>query len=153
MSRWYRVFGANDAPVEPARLLEEARRLEPDVTARFRGDDLGWFHADLVVPDEEEPVPVERYLSSEEDIRRLLNTWAAWLEETGPTPEAARLMQHVIGTAQVITLGPLDPDADPALDRFCTGLCRFLARATAGVYHVDGGGFFAPDGTLLVPEP
>ena len=152
MSRWYRVFGTNDAPVEPARLLEEARRLEPDVSGRFRGDDLGWFRADLVVPDEDEPVPVERYLSGEEDIRRLLNTWAAWLEETG-RPEAVRLMQHMISTTQVFTLGPLDPDADPALDQLCTGLCRFLARATAGVYHVDGGGFFAPDGTLLVPEP
>jgi hypothetical protein len=153
MSRWYRVFGTNDAPVEPARLLEEARRLEAGVTARFRGDDLGWFRADLAVPGEEAPLAVERFLSSEEGIRAELNTWAAWLEETGPGPEATRLMQHVISTTQVFTLGPLEPDAAASLDHLCTGLCRFLARATAGVYHADGGGFFAPDGTPLVPEP
>jgi hypothetical protein len=152
MSRWYRVFGTNDAAVEPARLLEEARRLEAGVTARFRGDDLGWFRADLAVPGEGVPLAVERFLSSEEGIRAELNTWAAWLEETGPGPEATRLMQHMVSTTEVFTLGPLDPDADAALDHLYTGLSRFLARATAGVYQVDGRGFFAADGTLLVAE-
>lgn len=150
MSRWYRVFGTNDVQPEPARLLEEARRLGGDVSGRLRGDDQGWFRAELVLAGEEAPLPLERYLATEEGIRAELNTWAAWLEETGPGPAALRLMQHVIGTTQVFTLGPLDPDAEA--DAVCVGLCQFLARETAGVYQIDGRGFFAADGTPLVAE-
>jgi hypothetical protein len=151
MSRWFRVFGTNDAQPEPARLLEEARRLNPDVSGRFRGDDLGWFRADLALAGEEPPLPVERFLSSEDGIRAELNTWAAWLEETG-RPEAVPLMQHMVSTTQVFTLGPLDPDADLTVESLCAGLCRFLAKETAGVYQVDGQGFFTADGALRVPE-
>jgi hypothetical protein len=151
MSRWFRVFGTNDVQPEPARLLEAARAFG-DVSGRFHGDDLGWFRADLALAEAEAPLPLERYLSSEEDIRAELNTWAAWLEETGPTPEAVQLMQHMISTTQVFTLGPLDPDADAETEQLCVGLCRFLARETAGVYQVDGQGFFAADGTRLVAE-
>ncbi len=152
MSRWYRVFGTNEVQPEPARLLEEAAALGAVVRARFHGDDLGWFRAELTVGDDAVPLPLERFLGSEEGIRAELNTWAAWLEETGPTPEAARLMQHMISTTQVFTLGPLDPDADAEVEPLCVSLCRFLARETAGVYQVDGQGFFAADGTLLVAE-
>jgi hypothetical protein len=150
MSRWFRVFGSNDVQPVPARLLEEARR-HGDVSGRFRGDDLGWFRADLAVAGEETALPLERFLTSEEGLRGELNTWAAWLEETGRR-EAVPLMQRLIGTTQVFTLGPLDPDADPAVEQLCVRLCRFLAKATAGVYQVDGEGFFDADGTLLVPE-
>jgi hypothetical protein len=151
MSRWFRVFGTSDVQPAPARLLEEARGLGGDVSGRFRGDDLGWFRADLVVAGEESALSLERFLSGEEGIRAELNTWAAWLEETG-RPEAVRLMQHMVSTTQVFTLGPLDPDADTATEALCVGLCRFLARESAGIYQVDGQGFFAADGTLLVPE-
>jgi hypothetical protein len=151
MSRWFRVFGTSDAQPAPARLLEETRGLGGDVSGRFRGDDLGWFRADLALAGEEAALPVERFLSSEEGIRAELNTWAAWLEETG-RPEAVRLMQHMVSTSQVFTLGPLDPDAGAAVESLYVGLCRFLARETAGVYQIDGQGFFAADGTLLVPD-
>ena len=152
MSRWFRVFGTNDVQPEPARVLEAARGLGGEVSGRFRGDDLGWFRAELAIPGEETPLPLERFLSSEEGIRAELNTWAAWLEETGPGPEAVRLMQHMISTTQVFTLGSLDPDADATAEQLCVGLCQFLARETAGVYQADGQGFFSADGTLLVPE-
>ena len=35
---------------------------------------------------------------------------------------------------------------------FGADVCRFLARATDGIYQIDGQGFFAADGTLLVTE-
>jgi hypothetical protein len=151
MSRWFRVFGTIDVQPEPARLLEEARALAGEVSGRFRGDDLGWFRADLVVAAAETALSLERYLASEEGIRAELNTWAAWLEETG-LPQAVPLMQHMVSTAQVFTLGPLDPDAEPVVELLCTGLCRFLARETIGIYQIDGQGFFAADGAVLVRE-
>ncbi len=152
MSRWFRVFGGQDVQPEPASLLEEAQRLAGEVTGRFRGDALGWFHADLAVSGEETVLVVERYLSKEEGLRAELNTWAAWLETNEGNPHHLRLMQHMIGTVQVFTLGPLDPDAEPIVEHLCIGLCGFLARQTSGVYQVDGQGFFAADGTLLIPE-
>ncbi len=38
------------------------------------------------------------------------------------------------------------------VERLCLACCRYLAGATEGVYQADHGGFFAADGTLLVPE-
>jgi hypothetical protein len=132
--------------------LEQVRALGVPVTGTFKGDDLGWFRAELVIGDDAVPLPVERFLGSEEGIRAELNTWAAWLESAGEGPVYLRLMQHMIGTTQVFTLGPLDPDDEAAVSPVCVALCRFLAGATAGVYQADGQGFFAADGTLLVPE-
>ena len=34
----------------------------------------------------------------------------------------------------------------------CLAACKYLAQETQGVYQVDHKGFFAPNGTLLVPE-
>jgi hypothetical protein len=152
MSRWYRVFGTNEMQPEPARLLEEANAQGAAVRAKFHGDDLGWFRADLSIGDDALPLPLERFLGSEEGIRAELNTWAAWLETQEDNPHHLRLMKHMIGTTQIFTLGPVDPDDVADLGPLCLGLCRFLARETAGVYQADGAGFFAADGTLLVPE-
>jgi hypothetical protein len=152
MSQWYRVFGSIDVQPAPAALLEQVRALGVPVAGKFHGDDLGWFRAELAIGDDATPLPVERYLGSEEGIRAELNTWAAWLEAAGEGPEHLRLMQHMIGTTQVFTLGPIDPAGEPAAGPVCVALCRFLAGATAGVYQADGKGFFAADGTLLVSE-
>jgi hypothetical protein len=38
------------------------------------------------------------------------------------------------------------------VERLCLTCCRHLAAVTDGVYQADHGGFFAADGTLLVPE-
>jgi hypothetical protein len=152
MSQWYRVFGSNDVQPAPAALLEQVRALGVPVTGRFQGDDLGWFRGDLGIGEDAMPLPIERYLGSEEGIRAELNTWAAWLESAGESPVHLRLMQHMIGTTQVFTLGPIDPDDEPAAGPVCLALCRFLAGATAGVYQADGLGFFDPAGALLVPE-
>jgi hypothetical protein len=152
MSQWYRIFGSNDVQPAPAALLEQVHALGVPVTGSFKGDDLGWFRAELVIGDDKTPLPVERYLAGEEGIRAELNTWAAWLEAAGEAPEHHRLMQQMIATTQVFTLGPINPDHEPAAGPVCVALCRFLAGATAGVYQADGQGFYAADGTLLVPE-
>src|SRR2546423_10637836 len=76
----YRVFGTTLSPVPPAALLEQMQRAGLAVTGHFRGDQQGWFRADLVYPVADARIELERFLSSEEGVRAELNTWAAWLE-------------------------------------------------------------------------
>ena len=150
---WYRMFGANDAQPEPARLLEHLQQVDPGVTGKFHGDDLGWFRAELFFEEETAPLSLERYLAAEEGLRAELNTWAAWLETAEDSPHHVPLMEQMIGATQVFTLEcPVELADDAAVAALCTAACRFLAGATAGVYQVDGQGFFRADGTLLVKE-
>jgi hypothetical protein len=146
VSAWYRVFGLNDATPALAVLLEHLHSQGLRVTGHFRGDDLGWTGGELVLDDQS--VAVERYLTKEDDLRDELNTWAGWLETRADQPRHGELMQHVIGTKQLITLRP----ADGASDRLCDDACRWLAGKTDGVYQVDGRGFLAADGTVLLSE-
>ncbi len=157
MSQWFRVFGHSGAAVEPAALLEHLHGQGFVVAGHFRGDDRGWFRAELTFADDAPPVIVERYFADEEGIRAELFTWAAWLEEQENSPHAAPLMERLIGTAQLFTLHQPDDEADDAADRefvgrLCVTCCRYLAAATDGVYQTDHGGFFAADGALLVAE-
>jgi hypothetical protein len=153
MSKWYRVFGASNAAVEPAALLEHLRGLGFELRPLFRGDDLGWFHADLAFEEGEPPIALDRYLVREEGIRGELNSWAAWLETVEGNPHAPRLMEHVIRTEQLFTLEqPLAEDGDALAEDVCRAACRFLARATNGVCQEDGQGFFDENGVLLVRE-
>jgi hypothetical protein len=158
MPQFFRVFGRNDIQPPPTALLEEVRRLCPDAQTHFRGDDLGWFAAELVVDPDEPPLRLDRYLTKEDDIRADLNTWAAWLESAGESPIHLRLMQHVISTTQLFTLHqPVEDhednsEADSKIDNLCAHLCRFLASSTDGVYQADHQGFFSADGVRLVSE-
>ncbi len=157
MSQWFRVFGLSGAAVEPAALLEHLHGQGFPVAGRFRGDDRGWFRAELVFAADAPPVVVERYFADEEGIRAELNTWAAWLEEQEANPHHLLLMERLIGTAQLFTLRQPAEDADDGddrelVERLCLTCCRHLAAATDGVYQADHGGFFAADGALLVPE-
>jgi hypothetical protein len=145
---WYRVFGTCEAPVEPAGLLEHLHGLGLEAAGRFRGDDLGWFHAELALPDDGGRVEVQRYLADEEGIRDELNTWAAWLETREDNPHHARLLRHMIGTRQVFTLQPEEDENE----ELCLAACRYLARRTDGVYQADGRGFCSAEGELLVEE-
>ena len=150
---WWRVFGMTDASVRPAGLVEHLHAQGLAVVPEFRGDDLGWTAAQLRLPGGGGPVNVERYLTAEDDIRDDLNTWAAWLETADYNPNHQRLMEQVIGTRQLFTLRrPIDHPNEAALDRLCVEVCHYLARQTEGVYQVDGKGFFAADGTLLLEE-
>src|SRR5262245_8837387 len=150
MSPWYRVFGTGDSHPDPAALLGALRARGSDVTGHFRGDEQGWFAAELVLTAGG-AVAVECYLSGEEGIRHELNSWAAWLETAGEGPEPTRLMQHAISTTRLFTVHPAAETADGA-EALCEAVCRVLTEATAGVYQADGRGFFGADGTLLVPE-
>ena len=143
---WLRVFGTNDQQPDPAALLAQLYRQGHPTSGQFSGDDQGWFRAKLTCDGV--PAILERYLVREEGLRAELNSWAAWLETAEENPNHGPLMQHVIGTTQLCTL---ELPADHAWP-WATALCRFLAQETAGVYQVDGQGFFAPDGTLLIPE-
>jgi hypothetical protein len=156
MSQWFRVFGLSGAAVEPAALLEHLHGQGFAVAGRFRGDDRGWFRAELAIADDAPPVIVERYFADEEGIRPELNTWAAWLEEQEGNPHHLPLMERLIGTAQLFTLHQPAEDADAEdvelVERLCLECCRHLASAADGVYQADHHGFFAADGSLLVEE-
>jgi hypothetical protein len=150
---WHRVFGLSPSPVEPADLLRHLRDgLGLPAEGHFRGDDAGWFACDLALP-EASPVRLERFLTEEDGLRDELNTWAAWLETADYTVNSGPLMEKVIGTRQLFTLRrPVDHADEARLDRLCLGVCRYLAARTDGFYQVDGQGFFAADGQLLVQE-
>ncbi len=145
----YRIFAANDASVEPVQFLGHLVALGLRVTANFRGDRLGWYQADLVATDDQEPIKLERFLSSEEGLRNQLNTWAAWLETVPEHPQLDRVWRHLIGARQVFTLSP---PPDYPLAEICLPICHYLARQTEGIYQWDGQGFFAADGELLLKE-
>ena len=153
MPQFFRVFGRNDVPTSPESLVEEVRRSYSEVTAHFRGDDLGWFEAHLLPDLDTPPILVERFLSKEDNIRSELNTWAAWLESVGDSAVHHQLMQQVVTATQLFTVHqPIEGIDELSVEATCVGLCQFLARATEGIYQVDHRGFFAADGTLLVAE-
>jgi hypothetical protein len=150
MPPWYRVFGTSPMHPEPSTLLDGLRARGFEAAGHFRGDDQGWFHADLVPATGGPAVEVDCYLSSEEGIRNELNSWAAWLEATGDENVHACLMQHLISTTRLFTVH--SPEGRGNADPLCVALCELLAVPTAGVYQIDGRGFFAADGALLVAE-
>jgi hypothetical protein len=139
---YFRMFGRDDAVPDLAALLSYVHAV-----GHFRGDDLGWTGGELVLGDRS--VTVERYLTKEDDLRDDLNTWAGWLETRTDQPRHGDLMRHVIGTKQLVTIRT-PPGLE--LESLCDELCRWLAGQTDGVYQIDGRGFFAADGTMLLPE-
>jgi len=146
----FHVFGTNDAQPDPAMLLEYLQGLGFDVSGKFRGDDLGWFSGEIAYEAGLPPLQLERFLTAEDEIRADLNRWAAWLETLEKNAHAGWLMQHMISTKQLFTLDqPLRVIVGPGA-QIALALCQLLARATNGVYNVNGHGFFAADGTLLV---
>jgi hypothetical protein len=150
---WLRVFSIKEEAPAPAALLAHLQAQGFSVRGDFGGDDLGWFRGDLRLEGDDEPIHVQRYLATEEDLRDELNTWAAWLETMEHKPYARRLMQHMISSAQVFTFQAApDLDDDDAALQLCLAACRYLAQETQGVYQVDNRGFYAPNATLLVAE-
>src|SRR5215813_8194186 len=144
---WFRIFGVRDAAPEPAKLLEHLHTLGIKVEGHFKGDDLGWFHVEFVLPDDPAPLTMDRFLAEEDDIRDQLNAWAAWLENVEDPVVAGMLMQRMIGANQVFALEvSRDRAEEDAVAQFCRKLCQYLARSTDGVYQVDARGFFAADG-------
>jgi hypothetical protein len=148
----YRIFGANDSPVEPGPFLEHLHGLGFDITTSFRGDERGWFEADMLLAGEDEPIKLERFLASEEGVCAELHSWIAWLETTD-SPHQDRLIRHLVATRQVLTISaPQTTETDDPQTELCRAACRYLASESDGVYQVDGQGLFAADGELLIPE-
>jgi hypothetical protein len=149
---WYRVFCRSEAEVKPADLLAPVQQPGRPVTGSFRGDDLGWTAAEFSLGSGS-PVYAERYLTSEDDLREDLNTWAAWLEAQDHEPNHARLMEHVIQTRQLVTIRkPVDHPNESAIEDLCRGLCRAIAEAADGVYQVEGDGWYSAGGDRLLTE-
>ncbi len=150
---WHRVFGRNDAQVPPSDLAAELHAVGLAVEPHFRGDDLGWTAGELRLPGLNTPVSLDRYLTAEDDIRAELNAHAAELETCDYSPNAAPLVEHVALTKQLIVIRkPVDAHDEVALEKLLTAACRLLAARTDGVYQIDGLGWFAADGELLVRE-
>jgi hypothetical protein len=145
---WYRVFGGSSRMPAPSDILAFLLRQDAAASGEFAADDSGWYQADVLIDGR--PLQMERYLADEQGIRAELNSWAAWLETREDAPEHLRLMERIIQTAQLFTLQCRDESANA--DRVGVALCRYLAENTAGVYQIDGRGFFAADGRLLVSE-
>ena len=135
----WRVFGTNDAPVDPAWLLDHLHALDFEVAGQFKTDEHGWFRADLTHDDG--AIEIDRFLVAEEGVRGELNSWAAWLEEHAPEH-----MGHMIGTRQIFTI------LARADDELALEVCRYIAKHTDGIYQVDGAGFFTAAGILLARE-
>src|SRR5205823_12427434 len=145
------VFGAGAVQPPPEAVREHLRGLGVTGSVHFRGDEDGWAAAEVVLAEGVSPLLLECFLATEEGIRAELNNWAAWLETCDYSPNHAALMERVIQTRQLYTLRrPLDHADEVRLEKVCAGVCRYLAAATDGVYQLDGEGFFAADGTLVL---
>lgn len=149
---WYRVFGATIAEPSPAALVESLRAAGIEVVPHFKGDDLGWTEGELHLPGGS-PVLLARYLTVEDDLRDDLNGYAAELETMDYDPNHRPLMERVIQTQQLLTVRkPIDHSDEVALDRLIDFIVRHLAAATAGVFQIDGRGWYAADGSKLLTE-
>lgn len=141
MRRWIRVFAASDAIPDAAGLAAcLAGEALPAAT-----EAPPWYRLELSRPDGPSVV-LERWLADEEGMRGELNGWAGYLETFAPDSRAVVLMERTIQARQLITL-----QADDETDGL--RLARWLASLDGSFYHVEGGGFFAADGTMLLAEP
>jgi hypothetical protein len=149
---WYRVFGKLELESSPVALTESLHATGLAVEPHFKGDDLGWTSGELRLSGGT-PILMERYLASEDDIRDELNAFAAELETCDYSPNHRPLMERAIQTKQLIVLrSPLDTPNEVIAERILIHACQFLAGRTEGVYQIDGRGWFAANGELLLQE-
>lgn len=150
---WYRVFGRSADEVTPAALAEHLHAAGLPVEPHFRGDDLGWTSGELRLPGLGTPVMLDRYLTTDDDLRADLNAAAADLETRDYSPNNVGLMERVIQTKQLVVVRkPIAAADEVTLERLLVETCRFLAAGCDGVYQIDGDGWHAADGGLLVQE-
>ncbi len=153
-SPWYRVFGASAATIEPAALLEHLhgqRSAGPRPLPRRRSGLVPCRVAPRRGRCAGRPGTLPRRRRGTSGRAEFLGGLAGGAGgQSAPSVADGRL----IGTAQVFTLQLAEDEGDehsPA-ERLELTCCRYLAAAGDGVYQVDRLGFFAADGTLLVPE-
>ncbi len=131
-----------------SQLGELASRVQP----HFKGDDLGWTAAELLV-ELGTPIYVERYLTQEDNLREDLNSWAAWLETRDFSPNHVMLMERVIQTQQMITIRkPIDHPNENLLDEVCTALSRAICQKADGIYQAEDQGWYSASGEELLKE-
>ena len=148
-----RVFCLAATEPPPADLAAALHAAGLAVAPHFKGDDLGWTSGELRLPGGGTAVYLERHLAKEDDIRDELNSFAALLETCDYSPNSGPLMRHVIQSRQLVVLRkPVDARDEVALERLLLTTCQHLAAHSDGVYQIDGQGWFAADGTLLVQE-
>jgi hypothetical protein len=150
MDRWYRIFGARDTVPAPADLDACLAAAGVPWRVSVAGDADGWYRIDIAVGADSSLV-LERWLADEEGIRAELNSWAGFLETCDHSAHHQELMERTIQVRQLFTMRRPGAVADEEpLERVCVALNRHLAAVTEGFYQIDGQGFFAADGTLLV---
>lgn len=150
---FFRAFCRSAAELPPAALAEHLHAAGLPVVPHFAGDDLGWTRASLELPGGGSPVQVDRYLTTADDLRKDLNTFAAELETMTFSDRRHELMERVIQTQQLVTVRrPLDHADEATLDAVCLAVVRAVAAAGDGVVQIDGRGWFAADGELLLQE-
>jgi hypothetical protein len=147
MASWHRVFAARETMPEPAGVEARLAGLGAAARVGWAASAGGWYRAEIALGDGP-PLVLERWLADEEGIRAELNAWAGWLETCEASPHHQALMERVIQCRQLFTLARPEEENGGV----CVALARYLAEVTGGVYQVDGGGFFAADGTLQVRE-
>lgn len=148
---WYRVFALTDVEIQPGQLLEQLDRAGVPVRAHFRGDDEGWFEAELV--RDGLSVTLSRFVATEDGFRAEMNTWAAWVELHENNPHRDFLMRQLIAVRQVFAAElPDEEPARSALSPVALELCKYLAEQTGGYYQIDHQGFFNAETTLLIAE-
>ena len=148
-----RVFCRSDAHLPVAAIVGElfARGFKP--VPHFKGDDLGWTGGTLILPGNGSAIQVDRFLTDEDELRPDLNRFAAELETLDYSPNHRPLMEWVIQTRQMVAFRrPIDHADEATLDRFCDALAQFVAAKLDGVYQMDGRGWYAADGTLMLEE-
>ncbi len=149
---WYRVFLPTEVEPSPVALAAHLHARGLAVEPHFKGDDLGWTSGEFRLPTGA-PVLLARYLTKEDDLRDDLNAHAAELETMDYSPNSGPLMARVIQTKQLITLRkPVDVPDEVLTEKVLEEACRFLALTTDGVFQIDGRGWFAAGGELLVQE-
>jgi hypothetical protein len=152
MDLWYRIFGARDTTPVPADLDACLAGAGVPWRVSVAGDVDGWYRADIAVGADSALV-LERWVADEEGIRTELNSWAAYLETCDDSAHSRDLMERTIQARQLFTLRrAVEYDDENQIERACLALSRHLATVTEGFYHIDGHGFFAANGTLLVKE-
>lgn len=150
---WYRVFGKSETEPSPAVLAASLHEQSLIVEPHFKGDDLGWTAGEFRFPNGGTPIYLERFLASEDEIRTDLNAFAAELETCDYSPNHRMLMERAIQTKQLFIIrSPLDSPNELFAERILTHTCQLLAKLTDGVYQIDGRGWFAANGELLLQE-
>lgn len=149
----YRIFAPVETNVPPSELTTHLHGLGFVIEPHFRGDDLGWTGGTLVLPGGGTPVQLERWLTTEDDLRDDLNNHAAELETMTFNPHHTKLMELVIQTKQLIAIRkPIDHADDAGLTDLCEAIVQYLAGKLDAISQVDGEGWYSPAGELLLPE-